>query len=157
MPRRGITVYLPPDLTGKVERIARDQHRSESSVIADAVRTRWDRQANGAAAEEPTRRALSRVDARLDKAIGETLILKEMLLLFVRVWLEHNPPLDPHLEASAAASAEARFERFLDYVAEALTGGRSQAGAHLMTGSAIGASMQGAAAPPAPDAQEAFP
>ena len=64
-------------------------------------------------------------DARLEKVIGESLILKEIVLLFVRVWLEHNPPIDEHLEEDAAASAEARFERFLDFVAQALTPGKS--------------------------------
>lgn len=125
MARKRITVYLPPDLQDRVERIAREQHRSESSVISDAVRSRWDRNAGGEAQEEPARRQLSRVDARLDKAVGETLILKEIVLLFVRVWLEHNPPIDEALEESAAASAEARFERFLDFVAQGLAPGKS--------------------------------
>jgi hypothetical protein len=55
------------------------------------------------------------------------MMTKETLLLFVRVWLEHNPPLDEHLEESAAASAAARFERFLDYVANSIDSGRSLA------------------------------
>jgi hypothetical protein len=50
--------------------------------------------------------------------------LKECVLLFVRVWLEHNPPIDDDLEESAAASAEARFERFLDLAANGLTSGQ---------------------------------
>jgi hypothetical protein len=41
----------------------------------------------------------------------------------VRVWLEHSPPLDPAHEDSAAASAEARFDRFLDLVTRGLTSG----------------------------------
>ncbi|KAF0180237.1 MAG: CopG family transcriptional regulator [Alphaproteobacteria bacterium] len=127
MARKRITVYLPPDLQARVERIALDQHRSESSVITDAVRARWDRNASNEAQEEPARRQLSRVDARLDKAVGETLILKEIVLLFIRVWLEHNPPIDEALEESAAASAEARFERFLDFVAQGLAPGKSVA------------------------------
>ncbi|MBL8560279.1 MAG: hypothetical protein JNM47_16275 [Hyphomonadaceae bacterium] len=127
MPRRGITVYLPRELHERVVRIARDQHRSESSVITDAVRSRWERNVGGETAEDPQRRQMARVDARLDKAIGETLIIKEIVLLFVRVWLEHNPPIDEAHEESAAASAEARFERFLDFVAQGLAPGRSVA------------------------------
>ena len=73
------------------------------------------------------------LEARLDKAIGETLILKEIVLLFIRVWLEHNPPIDEALEESAAASAEARFERFLDLVAQALAPGQSLASRELQT------------------------
>ncbi len=126
MARGGITVYLPRDLEARVRRIAKDQHRSDSSVVADAVRARYERnQFTNEALEETARRQISRVDARLGKAIGEMLILKEMMLLFIRVWLEHNPPIEEHLEESAAASAEARFERFLDFVAQALAPGKS--------------------------------
>ena len=63
--------------------------------------------------------------------IGEQLIVKETLLLFIRVWLEHNPPLDESVEDAAAASAEARFERFLDMVAGGLQPGQSIANGEL--------------------------
>ena len=126
MARGGITVYLPRDLEARIRRIAKDQHRSDSSVVADAVKARYERgEFTNKAVEETARRQISRVDARLSKAIGETLILKEIVLLFIRVWLEHNPPVDEALEESAAASAEARFERFLDFVAQALAPGKS--------------------------------
>ena len=75
-------------------------------------------------------RLSARWEARLDKAVGEALILKEALLLFVRVWLEHNPPLEPELEDSAAMSANARFERYLDLLAQGLRGGRSIGAQH---------------------------
>lgn len=41
----------------------------------------------------------------------------------MRIWLEHHPPLDEAEEDAAAASAEARFERFLELVAHGLRGG----------------------------------
>lgn len=123
MARGGITVYLPRDLEARIRKVARDQHRSESSVVAEAVRARFER--GETARDDGAERRLSRVDLRLDKAIGESLIIKEILLLFVRVWLEHNPPLDEEVEESAAASAEARFARFLDFVTQALSSGRS--------------------------------
>lgn len=124
MARGGITVYLPRDLETRIRKVARDQHRSESSVVAEAVKARFER-GEGAGKDESADRRLSRVDLRLDKAIGESLIIKEILLLFVRVWLEHNPPIDEEMEESAAASAEARFERFLDFVTQALGPGKS--------------------------------
>ncbi len=132
MPRTGITVYLPRDLEERIGKIATEQHRSESSVITEAVKARFERRA---ALGDPmsSERQRLRTDARLDKAIGEVLIFKEVLLLFVRVWLEHNPPIDEELEESAAASAEARFERFLDYVAQGLSPGRSIASRELVT------------------------
>ena len=133
MARGGITVYLPRDLETRIRRIARDQHRSESSVVAEAVKARFER-GEGAGRDESADRRLSRVDLRLDKAIGESLIIKEILLLFVRVWLEHNPPIDEEMEESAAASAEARFERFLDFVTQALGPGKSLGAASSASG-----------------------
>ena len=126
MAARKLTVYLPPTLDAKVRKAARDQHRSESSIVLEALKARLERgDVTNAVIEESARRQISRVDARLEKVIGESLILKEIVLLFVRVWLEHNPPIDEHLEEDAAASAEARFERFLDFVAQALAPGKS--------------------------------
>jgi len=131
MPRSGITVYLPPALEERIQHMAKDQHRSESSLVAEAVKARFDKRTLETASI--TERERFRTDARLDKAIGEALILKEVLLLFVRVWLEHNPPIDPSLEESAAASADARFERFLDFVAQGLSPGKSIASRELVT------------------------
>lgn len=131
MPRSGITVYLPRDLERRIQTMAKEQHRSESSIVADAVKARFERRAPNI--DDSEVRARFRTDARLDKAIGEVLILKEVVLLYVRVWLEHNPPIDERLEESAAASADARFERFLDFVAQALAPGKSIASRELTT------------------------
>ncbi len=136
MARNGITVYLPPELEARIQHLARDQHRSASSLIADAVKGRYERGEGGKAVEESAKRQLSRVDARLDKVIGESLIVKEIVLLFVRVWLEHNPPIDEALEESAAASAEARFSRFLDFVAQGLKPGGYSVASDMPTASA---------------------
>jgi predicted transcriptional regulator len=136
MPRSGITVYLPKPLEERIQRMAKEQHRSESSLVAEAVKARFERR-NGD--DETVERQRLRTDARLDKAIGEILIFKEVLLLFVRVWLEHNPPIDESLEESAAASADARFERFLDYVAQGLSPGKSIASRELVTPALNGA------------------
>lgn len=131
MPRSGITVYLPPALEERIVGLAKERHCSESSLIADAVKARFEKRVLDTTSHAERERM--RTDARLDKAIGEALIMKEVLLLFVRVWLEHNPPLDPSIEESAAASADARFERFLDYVAQGLAPGKSIATRELVT------------------------
>jgi len=143
MPRKGITVYLPRDLEARIQRMAKEQHRSESSIVADAVKARFDRRAPDA--DDASQRQTAKTDARLDKAIGEVLILKEVVLLYVRVWLEHNPPIDERLEESAAASAEARFERFLDFVAQGLAPGKSIASRELISIALAAPAANGAA------------
>lgn len=127
MARKAVSVYLPRELEERVRRAALDQHRSESSLITDILKAKLERGDAARAPGEIDARLGFRMDARLDKAIGEVLILKEILLLYVRVWLEHTPPLDDDLTESAAASAEARFERFCDLVAQALAPGQSLA------------------------------
>jgi hypothetical protein len=120
------SVYLPSDLRAKVDRLADARGVSASSVIVEAVRFKLARKEEENA-QAVTVGHITRLEARVDKAVRDGMLLKETLLLFVRVWLEHNPPLDEHLEESAAASASARFERFLDYVANSIDSGRSMA------------------------------
>lgn len=123
MVRNGITVYLPRELEARVTSAAREEARSESSVIAEAVRHHFNRRNNQSPpGEASSAHMMARMDARFDKAIGEALILKEVVLLFIRVWLEHNPPIEEAHEDAAAASAEARFERFLGLVRDGLEG-----------------------------------
>src|SRR5262245_30614842 len=123
MSRAPMKTYLDANLAQAVSRLAASQNRSESAVIADAVTARFANasDAAGQAGAETQKRQLNRLEARFDEVIWELTQTKQAMLLFVRVWLEHNPPLDPEIEDSAAASAEARFERFLDLLTERLT------------------------------------
>ena len=43
MPRSGITVYLPRNLEERIEFMAKEQHRSASSLVAEAVKARFER------------------------------------------------------------------------------------------------------------------
>ncbi|MFT3727846.1 MAG: hypothetical protein QM759_08495 [Terricaulis sp.] len=134
------SVYLPSDLRAKVDGLASARGCSASSVVVGAVRAALARK------EEQTQAIsvahITRLEARMDKAVRDGALMKETLLLFVRVWLEHNPPLDEQFEESAAASAAARFERFLDYVANSIDSGRSLA--HFRSDDALD-QIQGAA------------
>lgn len=123
----GIRTYLEHDLAREVSRAARAQGRSESSLIAEVLRARFAADSPGAAATsaETQKRQLNRLETRIDKLQRDQALMKESLFVFVRVWLEHNPPIDDAIVESIAASAEARFERFLDLVAQGLSPGRS--------------------------------
>lgn len=132
----GIRTYLEHDLAREISRAARAQNRSESSLIAETLRARFAADAEGAkeASAETQKRRLARLEARIDKLHRDQALVKETLFVFVRVWLEHNPPIDEALVESIAASAEARFERFLDLVAQGLQPGRSMANGDLGLG-----------------------
>lgn len=151
---KAITLRLSYALAERVRQNAKARKISVSRLIADMIQTHVQDGPNGrlqalvpdaliklgpkvqAQGQEPISvdaqkwgRWSARLDARFDKAIGETLIIKEALLLFVRVWLEHHPELEEHLQESAGMSAEARFERYLDLLAYGLKNNQSVAAA----------------------------
>jgi predicted transcriptional regulator len=127
----GVRITLEAELAQEVGRIARAQGRSRSRVIAEAVGQALAAGGNAGfearvAAGEPDRHAerLARIEARLERVLREQAILMESVLLFVRVWLEHTPPLEEGPdEAVAAAVAAGRFERFLDLIGVTLAAG----------------------------------
>ncbi len=112
--------FLDTELADEITRRAKAQGRSESSLIADAVRLLLS-----AGSELPKRaeamtekRQLNRIETRLDTLFRDQAMMREVLLVFVRIWLEHNPPLDEESADSAALSAEGRFSGFLNLVAQ---------------------------------------
>jgi hypothetical protein len=119
MATTGIRAYFETPLAREIERIARVQGRSESSVIVDAVRAHLAAGSEAAlkAADETQKRQLNRMEARIDTLVGELVRLRRAFTLFVRLWLEHNPPIQEEFAESAASSALARLEHFLDLVA----------------------------------------
>lgn len=144
-----LKTYLEPELAQQVSRLAASQNRSESAVIAEVLRARLAMTSEDAikAGAANTKRQLNRIEVRLDKVIWEQAQLKASLLLFIHVWLKHNPPLDAELEESATLSAEARFARFIDALANELAApaGGDDLGTRLGT-FAIGDVEQGAEA-----------
>ncbi|MFZ4604200.1 MAG: ribbon-helix-helix protein, CopG family [Caulobacterales bacterium] len=130
MTSRSIRASIPEDLARTLDRIADERDRSLSSLISEALQSQYGSQTPRAqeAATDSTRRQLARIEARLDALVAEKAVLKECLLVFVRIWLEHNPPIPDDIADSVAMSAEARLDHYLKFVAEGLGGGRSLAG-----------------------------
>ncbi len=129
MAQRSIKANIPEEIASTLERIAKDQGRSQASLVVEALQSRFGAETQKAqeAAADTMRRQLNRLEARLDALVSEKMVLKECLLAFIRVWLEHNPPVPDEIAESVAASADARFDRFLDFVVDGLAPGRSVA------------------------------
>ena len=108
-------VYLGKTLADKVRLQAGATGRSAASLIYEAVRERFDDDP-AAAQAHGAQRSLDRLERRIDGFVRDQNYTQEILLLFVRVWLEHNPPLEEAMEEFAAQSASARFARFCDLV-----------------------------------------
>ena len=114
-----LRTYLEPDLARKVSKLVERQGRSESAFIASAVRAMLATGDEGPAraANDSIKRQLGRIEAELLRVSGEQALQRELILTFVQVWLEYNPPLDEAIAESLAASADARLDRFLDLAA----------------------------------------
>jgi len=118
MSTTGIRAYFENTLAREIARMARAQGRSESSIIVEAVRVYMSARSEGAvvASGETQKRQLNRVEARLDRLFADQARIEQAVHCFVRLWLEHNPPLPEEYADSAAASAAARLAHFSDFV-----------------------------------------
>ncbi len=67
----------------------------------------------GAALVDPVKARLDRLDKRDAARARELALIKEIVLLFVRVWFEYSGTL-PDDDPDASANADARFQGFLE-------------------------------------------
>jgi hypothetical protein len=122
--KKKITIYLEEDLARALDVDARLRGLPVTRAAADALRRIFLDETDPAVADTVKMR-LDRVEKREVVRAREIGIIKETLLLFIRVWLEHTPPpLEETLDATHAV-AERRFHSFLELLAESLGAGQS--------------------------------
>ena len=84
--RLKMTLYLEPDLARAVDQDARKRHLPTTRAAADAIRRALvDEQAEGLA--DTVKMRLDRLEKREVIRAREMAIIKEAILLYVRVWL----------------------------------------------------------------------
>ncbi|MEQ1818581.1 MAG: hypothetical protein ABL871_08220 [Terricaulis sp.] len=71
----------------------------------------------GQALADTIKARLDRLDKRDHARARELALLKEMVLLFVRVWFEYAGPLNDD-DPDASANAEIRFQGFLEMLSD---------------------------------------
>lgn len=123
-PRKKITIYLEDDLARALDVDARLRGLAVTRAAADAMRRIYLDEKDAAVADTVKMR-LDRVEKREVVRARELAIVKETLLLFIRVWLEHNPAPEEETLPAIHALAERRFQSFLDLLAESLQPGRT--------------------------------
>lgn len=122
--RRKVTIYLEADLARALEKDADTRGLATTRAAADALRRVLLDEKDTAVADTVKMR-LDRVEKREVVRARELKIIKETLLLFIRVWIEHNPAPDEDIQDANRAFADERFTAFLDLLAESLQPGRS--------------------------------
>ncbi len=115
-------LFLPKDLSERLEVLAAKPGATKSAILVDAL-TAW---LNRRAASELEDKFGARLD-RMTNAIGrierDGHVLLETLALFVLIELTVNAPL-PKGDDAARAVGRARFEEFVARVGERLASGR---------------------------------
>ncbi len=122
--RKKITIYLEDDLARALDVDARLRGLPVTRAAADAMRRIYLDEKDAAVADTVKMR-LDRVEKREVVRARELAIVKETLLLFIRVWLEHNPAPEEETLAATHALAERRFQSFLELLATSLQPGRT--------------------------------
>lgn len=123
-PKRKITIYLEGDLARALDVDAKLRGLAVTRAAADALRRIYLDETDEAVADTVKMR-LDRVEKREVMRAREIGIIKETLLLFIRVWIEHTPAPDEETQDAAHALAERRFQSFLELLAESLQPGRT--------------------------------
>ncbi|MDX2275630.1 MAG: hypothetical protein NW206_09295 [Hyphomonadaceae bacterium] len=123
-PKKKITIYLEQDLARALDLEARLRGLPTTRAAADALRRVFLDEKDEAVADAVKMR-LDRLEKREVVREREIAIVKETLLLFIRVWLEHTPPPREETLDATNAVAERRFQSFLELLAESMAPGQT--------------------------------
>lgn len=114
--KRQLTLHLDPDVAAAVEAEGKRRGLTLSRAANDAMRRALlDESGEGLAAS--IRARLDRLDKRDHARARELALVKDTLLLFVRVWFEYAGPLDDS-DPDAGADAEVRYQGFMEMLSE---------------------------------------
>lgn len=117
--KRQLTLHFDADVAAAIEAEGKGRGLTLSRAANDAIRRALlDETGDGLANTIKAR--LERLDKRDHARARELALIKETLLLFVRVWFEYAGPLDES-DPDAGADAEVRFQGFLEMLSEQLT------------------------------------
>lgn len=114
--KRQLTLHLDADVAAAIEAEGKRRGLNLSRAANDALRRALIDE-TGQALADTIRARLDRLDKREYVRARELALLKETLLLFVRVWFEYAGPLDDD-DPDASANAEIRFQGFLEMLTD---------------------------------------
>jgi len=116
-------LYLDQELTARLDALAAKPGSSKSAIVADALRAWLDRRASKEI-DDLLKVRLDRISGQLNRAERDLGILMESLALFVRYEFMVTPPLPESQQAAARASAQDRYQAFIEQVGRRIAAGR---------------------------------
>lgn len=115
--KRQLTLHLDADVAEAIEAEGKRRGLNLSRAANDALRRALVDEA-GQVIADTVKARLDRLDKRDHARARELALIKEIVLLFVRVWFEYAGPLDDE-DPDASANAEIRFQGFLEMLGDA--------------------------------------
>lgn len=113
--KRQLTLHFDADVAAAIDAESKKRGLNLSRAANDALRRALIDEAGDALADTVKAR-LDRLDKRDHARARELALIKEIVLLFVRVWFEYSgAPADD--DADASANADVRFQGFLEILA----------------------------------------
>lgn len=110
--KRQLTLHLDSEVVDAIEAEGKRRGLNLSRSANDALR-RALLDETGQALADTVKARLDRLDKRDHARARELALIKEIVLLFVRVWFEYAGPLEDD-DPDASANAEVRFQGFLN-------------------------------------------
>lgn len=115
-------LFLPEDVSARLEALAERPGASKSAILADAL-TAWLNRRGASELEDRFSVRLDRLSMALGRVERDGHVLLESLALFIRYELMINAPL-PEGDQAARAVGRDRFNAFVRRVGEALASDR---------------------------------
>jgi predicted transcriptional regulator len=115
-------LFLPEDLSARLEMLAAKPGASKSAILADAL-TAWLNRRGASELDDRFSHRLDRLSLALGRVERDGHVLLESLALFIRYELMINAPL-PEGDQAARAVGRDRFNAFVARVGDALASGR---------------------------------
>lgn len=114
--KRQLTLHFDAEVAAAIEAEAKQRGLNLSRAANDALRRALIDE-TGAALADTVKARLDRLDKRDSARACEIALIKEIVLLFVRVWFEYAGAV-PDDDPDASANADIRFQGFLEMLAD---------------------------------------
>jgi predicted DNA-binding protein len=122
-PKKRYSVLLPQELAERFERVAGLRHGSKSAIVEEALDRRLNPDKYPFIGDALLRR-LDEQSKSLATLKRDTVIIAEMLSLFVRYFLTITPPLGEREQQPARALGKERFQVFVAQIGRRLASDR---------------------------------
>lgn len=121
------TFRLPPDLSRQLAEFAIHKRATQASIVEAAIASFLSPDGSERMEAAVTRR-LDRLAKQNDRLEFQVEVTNEALALFVRLWLNANPPLPDAALSAAQAQGKERYEAFVQSLGRKLETGSRFAG-----------------------------